>query len=380
MQPSLPSLLVDSLSEADHTVVVIHRQADLDAIGSALSLTTVLSGSLRIIASDGIEKRAQPLVDEHPDGHCVVEERGTPSEGPAIVLDASSHERIAPAQPSPADHPLFVLDHHEPGDLLSRATAAIVGTEATATAVLVARLVDALGESFTPDIAYPLAAGLLNDLSAISGAGEPTLGRLRTLLPNLGSYESKIRPLLTREQGFSERNAVATATAWVTFYRADRRIVVITRIGAYETVAAHGLQGDSVDVVIVLSEEGDRTRVIGRAFSRIVDECPLLGLFNDLIEMLGGEGGGHEEARVAHLETSDTHTIRHQVIENIERRSGSSSIGSVPDSGLMFDRPTECRRVASQRVPRRWTKTHIGTLNRGHHRHPERTHVQRTAK
>ena len=129
--------VVESLRATDSPVLVTHRHADRDTLGSAIGLRELL-GRGTICTPDGVARPAQSLLEAFE-----IDPITRPTEvthDAIVVLDAPSVERIAPVDPT---SPILV-DHHEPDNLASRAVASLVDTDAGATAELIGRV----GKSF----------------------------------------------------------------------------------------------------------------------------------------------------------------------------------------------------------------------------------------
>lgn len=251
--------------------IVVHSHADMDALGSATGLANAFDSATTIVAPDGVQERAQRLVDQfgtrlHEPSSADVTEADC-----IVVVDAPSSERIAPLPIHDAAGDVIVVDHHEPGDLADLATASYIDTAVGATATLV------------------------------DGAGD----RL-TELPDL----------LECDQSFSKRVAATKAVVRSRGYRADRTLVLTTTVGGEQTAAAHALRATGADVALVFSDRGSQTWVVGRSDSDVV-HLPE-DLFMPLVDEYGGDGGGHAEAGTAKLDSSALEDIRASTLDQLE--------------------------------------------------------------
>lgn len=151
----------EELARASSVLIGTHLNPDGDALGSALAMSRYLDGlgianemlchhvaprNLQFLP--GIERlRQQPKHEKYDLG---------------IMLDLDSTERLGNTEPYLVACPrLVVIDHHvpheAPGDLR------IVDTSASATALILTRLLLALEANVTPEIATCLLTGIVTD-------------------------------------------------------------------------------------------------------------------------------------------------------------------------------------------------------------------------
>lgn len=149
------------LRNASSVLIGTHLNPDGDALGSALAMSQYLTGigienevvchhlaprNLQFLP--GVERlRLEPKHDKHDLG---------------ILLDLDSLDRLGNTEPYlAACQRLVVIDHHvpheAPGDLR------IVDTTASATALILTRLLLALEANITPDMATCLLTGIVTD-------------------------------------------------------------------------------------------------------------------------------------------------------------------------------------------------------------------------
>jgi nanoRNase/pAp phosphatase (c-di-AMP/oligoRNAs hydrolase) len=249
-----------------------------------------------------------------------------------VVLDTSSSDRIAPVDP---DEPV-VIDHHEPGDLVERARAAVVDPEAGATAELVVLWAASTGRLLPPRAALPLAVGLLADTGGLEHATARTVRVAARLLGSLGHRTGDLPRLfeVTGDGSGGEHNAVRLGTLRATGYRAGETVVAFTTIGGYEAAAATALRSVGIDLVVVCSEREDGLTVVARATEAFGAETSLgAELLPALADRFGGEGGGHAGAGAATLEDATVVGVVDETLSILERERGLtfSPIEHTPD-------------------------------------------------
>jgi phosphoesterase RecJ-like protein len=159
--PSLDDQMSGALTElrdAQTVAIVSHRDPDPDTIGSAIALGMAL---------EGLGKRVTlHCADPVPDGARFLKyaDRFT-AEAPApgvdliVTVDFGSIERAKFALP--AGTQTLNIDHHASNDHF--ATVNLVDVTSAAACELVARVIDALGVPWTPDMATAALVGIMTD-------------------------------------------------------------------------------------------------------------------------------------------------------------------------------------------------------------------------
>ena len=99
--------VVEALRTTDSPLLVTHRHADRDTIGSAIGLRELL-GRGTICTPDGVARPAQSLLETFDTDP--VTQPSAVTRDVVVVLDAPSTERIVPVDPVAP----ILIDHHEP--------------------------------------------------------------------------------------------------------------------------------------------------------------------------------------------------------------------------------------------------------------------------
>ena len=308
--------VVEALRATDSPLLVTHQHADRDTLGSAIGLRELL-GRGTICTPDGVARPAQSLLetfDIDPVSH-----PSAVTHDAVVVLDAPSTERIAPVDPAAP----ILIDHHEQGNLASKATASLVDTDAGATAELIVRLADAADWELSPEAALALLVGILDDTGFLIGATPQTVTAAVDLVGALGDRISDLPPLLDRSPAPGEQSARALGTLRAAGYRAGDLFVAVTHVGGYETAAAHALRDAGIDLAVVCSEQADGLRVTARASEAFVERQSLgSDVLPALANEFGGDGGGHAGAGVADLHEVSVDAIEAFLIAHLESELG----------------------------------------------------------
>jgi phosphoesterase RecJ-like protein len=149
---------VAALRGADRIAIVSHRDPDPDTIGSALALGLGLESLGKRVSWHCADPVPEPqrflrgserfVTDPPPDDVDLV-----------VTVDFGSVDRAKFAIPT---RPTLVnIDHHASNDRFG--TANLVDVTAAASAELVARVIDALGIAWTPDMATAALVGIMTD-------------------------------------------------------------------------------------------------------------------------------------------------------------------------------------------------------------------------
>ena len=149
---------VAALREARRIAIVSHRDPDPDTIGSALALGL----GLETLGKHVSWHCADPVPD--PQRFLKGSERFTQEPPPddvdlVVTVDFGSVDRAKLALPF--GPPLVNIDHHASNDRFG--TSNLVDATSAATAELVSRVIDALGISWTPDMATAALVGIMTD-------------------------------------------------------------------------------------------------------------------------------------------------------------------------------------------------------------------------
>lgn len=185
------------LSAATDVTLVAHVQPDADALGSALALGITLHRRGATVRVAFAEPDTMPVAIAPLDVHGLVVPASAVPEAPELFVSCDSAEpsrigslasRLDTARTS------IMIDHHvsNPGFGDVR----VLDPSAEATVVLVHRILVAMGERITPEVARCLYAGLATDTVGFRTAG-PAAHRLAAELIEHGvEPEELMRPLL----------------------------------------------------------------------------------------------------------------------------------------------------------------------------------------
>lgn len=158
--PELVEAFRREISGATSVLIGTHLNPDGDALGCALGMSHYLTQEG--IANEVVCHHAPPFNLQFLPGIAKVRQCPSGEHDLGIIVDLDSLERLGSLAPHFAGLPrLVVIDHHVPHE--APGDVRIVDTHAPATAVIIARLFEAMGVEVTPEMATCLLTGVVTD-------------------------------------------------------------------------------------------------------------------------------------------------------------------------------------------------------------------------
>jgi len=287
--------------------VVVHKNADPDAIASAIAIAAYLSDLKNysfIVLPEGlnrVSKRVVQAVGVKPRLYGISELRILHGITDIyIVLDASNPIQLGEAACYIANSEYILIDHHEPGELAVHARYKLTAKTTSTSELVYLILKDCWHVS--REYATLLLAGILYDSRRFIYV-DPLVFSIIHELINVwrADYYLALRSL-AHDMDFSERVARLKGSKRVKLLKHGDIIVAVTHVSAHEASVANALIELGADAAFVVSEKEDGVRIVARANKAFVDKTRLnLGgyFMKALAEKLGGSGGGHVTAGVA---------------------------------------------------------------------------------
>lgn len=276
-------------------LVLMHKNADPDAIGSAAALSRAFGGDVGAVESVSLVGRRVAgilglsiLIDPDPQRYDRV-----------FIVDTSSPTQLGPL--APLLRGPVLIDHHEyfewPGARIVH-----VEKDCTSCCEVVHRVLGRLGVVPDATAATGLLLGLVADSARFRYATPATLRAAAELVELSGrGIESVLEALEPDEPRGGPARCLAhlKAAARVVVHDVAGWIVATSSVASFEASAAKALIVLGADVALVVADRGkDGIRLSGRADRRPVEAGLNLGrLMNGLARKLGeGGGGGHAGA------------------------------------------------------------------------------------
>ncbi len=284
------SKLTEMLKKARKCDILLHHNADPDAVGSGVALAIGLKQlgvECRVVAPLGLSAQSKKLLQAYP---YPIEEDASQLSEMVIVVDTGSSAQL-PAQ-ALNNKKVVVIDHHTPGDVAKSALISFVDEKCRATAVVIYYLLLGMNVKITREIATYLIAGIVADTGFLRMCRNEEVHVLDALLKK-GVDLQHIMNVLHVERDYSERIAVLKGVRRVELYSVGEVIVAITEIGSYESMVALSLLKLGADVGVAANIQKDEIRISCRVRSSVAQQINMLEIFSQLENLLNGKSGGH---------------------------------------------------------------------------------------
>ncbi len=284
--------------------IVTHRNADPDALASALGIKEVLQSlshekNILILTPEGLEQASKRLLEALAPQVEVINDDLSECDA-TVIVDTSTPQQLNKLS-SLLSKPYVVIDHHEVNDLAEKADVSIHRPSATSTSELVAELMMYLKVRPDPRVLTLLIAGILYDTRVLRLASPETFAVMAWLTGNGGDYRQALNILTLREASRSEIIARLKGLSRTGLYRLNKEAVLaVTCIGAHESAVLKALIDAGADVAIAVAKRPNATRITIRVsqplLKRFRGEPIASNLALCFAKELGGSGGGHAGA------------------------------------------------------------------------------------
>ena len=278
---------------AKRTLVLLHHNADPDAVGSGAALkivfpqldiacpVSVSNVGKRLASHLGVEISTDPVLEDYEQ---------------FVVLDTSTPVQLGELAKG-VKNPI-VIDHHASSGLW-KTDIERIDPEASSTAEIVFDIFEEAGIEITKDIGVALLAGIISDTGRFRFASTRTFQTVSKILNVTGLSVEEVILLLEDEDYFnySKRIAQLKAANRMQFSNVGEIVIVTSHVGSYEAAAARTLLIAGGDIVFVSNNKKKDLRISARAKPHIIDMGVNLGEFlGEVGKELGCQGGGHAGA------------------------------------------------------------------------------------
>lgn len=280
-------------------ILVMHSQADLDAVGSTIAMTHWINQVNPKLSIWVLEPDFSLL------GHKLVEL--TTFQYKTIEID----QIIAPAlcifldtcEINPKlltlEIQLAIFDHHVQTSLDEVIEYNFRLDSFRSTAEIITSLYYYTNVSLTPQVTKGLLAGIIFDTRRFLLADRELFESVNFLLKNNYNIYSEVMTLFSSIRTQSEKIACIKAAQRMKKHQIYDKIVLVSHVSSYEAAAARSLIALGGDVAIVIANRKGETRISFRTTLEFPSETNI-SLGRDIIPALmnkfGGTGGGHDGA------------------------------------------------------------------------------------
>ncbi|MCL2606986.1 MAG: DHH family phosphoesterase [Methanomassiliicoccaceae archaeon] len=283
---------IGGLLEGKNKVILVHGNADADAVGSAYALAECFP-TAAIYAPVGVDRIAKIVVDKlgiRILGECDISEYEQ-----VVVVDTSSPEQFKPIEIKiPANS--IVIDHHRPTGKWEDVIF-ICDDRRTACCEIVYEIICSSGIDISRNTGMALLCGMLTDSGHFSFANTDMLRVFAEIMDKTGIEMDEALNFPRSDVGISERVAVLKGMERSKFDRVGDMIVAISYGGSFEASVCKALLSAGADIVFVGSQRDERFRLSARADQGMVRSGIHLGeIMKDLGKETETDGGGHAGA------------------------------------------------------------------------------------
>ncbi len=203
---------------------------------------------------------------------------------------------------------VYVIDHHMPGDLKERAIKSYIDKNATSNTQLIIKALSELNLRLEEKTLATLGlTGIIFDSKRFQLLDVDMLDAVKQLILWGGSYEKalELTTIMSINEDFSFRIAKFKAMQRMKFSKACKElIVVITKIGSFESRIAKTLIDLGADVAVVIGHHENELRLSIRVSEKALKNgIDAFALAKYISEKVGGIGGGHRAVAMVHIKS-----------------------------------------------------------------------------
>ncbi|MBW6461982.1 MAG: DHH family phosphoesterase [DPANN group archaeon] len=277
-------------------LIIVHHNADPDAIGSAIALARGFNQSnlkCEIFAPGGLSSQSKRLLEKYP---YPISEKITEYPPLVFILDTSSPEQISGAK-IPKECKTIIIDHHRTGKLADIADMKIIDSTAHSTAVLVYDMLTSAGIQITAEIAFFLMAAIVADTGYFKLIDKRDINIIHKLI-DLVDLNDVFAGLSTHIE-YDEKVARLTGLQKMEAYTIKNKIIVFSEVNSFESKVAQHIMTSFADIAIVENIGKNSIRISARARKYLNDYIDLSLIFKGIGKDIKGNGGGHKTAASA---------------------------------------------------------------------------------
>ena len=288
-------MLKDILSELESgkKCVLLHANADPDALGSAIALSLAFP-DVSIGAVQGMSKNGKILQNKL--GVEVIKTPDISLYDKIIVVDTASPDRLG-EYGGKLKNPIIIDHHAKTFDWDTKLC--YVDEERNSCGEIVYQLLKLGEKEITRKVGLALLSGILTDTGKFSYADAVTFRIYSEIMEASGLTMEDVLSMFEEEHetDYSKKISKLKGAQRLRYISVNRFIVAVSQVGAFESSVCNHLISLGADVAFVGSHRDDEFRISSRATQEIV-KCGLhLGnLMADIGKENSCNGGGHDGA------------------------------------------------------------------------------------
>ena len=268
----------------DNFLILTHKNADVDAVGSALALKYYLEEKNKKvrIGCESLNKQAKIILDnlkERIDYYHYTDEFRN-----IIILDTSSIKKLGIFEKATKKaENVVVIDHHEKNVRMEKYL--YYNENLSSNSEIIYKFFPSNNGNYLKAI----LAGIIADTGHFKYADVHTFETVLDILKK-GIDLQEVLSILKEDMNRSKKIAVLKAFKRMKIYPIDNMIIATTRIGAYEAIVAKSLLEMGADIAFVASKD----RISSRAKNTVIERG--INLAEIMQKLENGDGGGHKAA------------------------------------------------------------------------------------
>ncbi len=279
----------EALEESGKKAILVHGNADCDAVGSAYALSKTFPPA-DIYAPCGLDRVARMVADKI--GIPVLEECDLSDYDTVCIVDTSSPEQLQ-KEDLRLPEGCIVIDHHTANGRWD-GMRTFIDPDRASCCEIVLDIIRGCSKPIGRDVGLALIAGMLTDTGHFQYSDPAELRAFADVM-DMCSIPMDEAMLLTRAPvSMSERTAAMKAVGRSKFERVGDMIVAVSMSSSYEAACCKALIASGADVSFVASQRENEFRVSGRATQEAVRRgVKLDSIMGDLCQETETDGGGH---------------------------------------------------------------------------------------
>ena len=312
-------------------VILVHGNADMDAIGSAYVLSRCFP-TADICALNGVDRVARMVSEKI--GLQILESFDPDDYELIVTVDSSSPDQVIEGIALPKER-TFVIDHHHRNGKWDDYDHYIDDSKVACVEIMI-DLIRENDIAIDRDVGLMLLGGMLTDSGHFQFADTKLLDDFSYVMGRTGIHMDEAMSLTKSESSMSERVSVMKCIERSKFDRVGDMIVATSYGGSFEAAGCRALLLSGADVVFVASQREENFRLSARATQEMVRRGFNLGeIIKDIGTETENDGGGHDGAAglsgVGDIEAM-LHICMQRTMEEFRKiKKTRESLSDIPD-------------------------------------------------
>ena len=279
----------DILRNGGKKVILVHGNADTDAIGSAYALANAFPEA-DIYTPAGVDRVAKVVADKLE--MKFLEDCDLSAYDLVVIVDTSSPEHLQKTDLALPPNCL-VIDHHTPTGKWEGMRFFCDDTRPSCCEII-KEIIESAGLEIDRKSGLALLGGMLTDSGHFQFSDPKMLRAFADILEKCNIPMDEALRLTRAPVNMSERMAAMKAVGRSKFDRVGDMIVAVSYSSSFEAASCRALMASGADVVFVGSQRENEFRVSGRASQEMIRRGITLDtILGDLSHETDTDGGGH---------------------------------------------------------------------------------------